>query len=340
MPVAIKTYEPTSRKSMNYAQYIREIARGPNGTNDLSHEESLFLYGAILDGGIPDFELGAIVTALRLKGETIEEMQGFNEASHNRVHALNLPKGHFRPVVLPSYNGARKSANLTPLLALLLRQFSIPVVIHGLLEGFGRVTTAQIFRELGVLPVVNLTQAQTMLDTSGLVFVPLSALSQGLASQLALRARTGLRNCAHSLVKMLDPFKGRGLVVMAATHPEYLSTMRQVAAYSGQHALLLRATEGEPFANPKRRPDIEYLHDGQQELLFEAEHDSIKSLPGLPEEPDAKVTADWIRRVLDGTIPIPHPISNQLAACLYATGYAQTLSEAKAILAVKGKISA
>lgn len=323
---------------MNYAQYIREIARGPNGANDLPYDASQLLYGAILDGGVPDFELGAIVTALRLKGETLEEMRGFYDAAHSRTHGLNLPETRYRPIVLPSYNGARKIANLTPLLALLLQQYGIPVVIHGLLEGFGRITTAQVFRELGVMPVSQLTQAQAALDQQGLVFIPLPVLSQGLSGQLALRARTGLRNCAHSLVKMLDPFKGKGLVVMAATHPEYLDTMRDIAQGTGNHALLLRATEGEPFANPKRRPAIEYLHDGEQEQLFDAEHDSLKTIPGLPEEPDAHTTADWIRQVLTGNIPVPHPIANQLACCLYTSGYANTLSEAKAILAVKGKI--
>lgn len=322
---------------MNFAQYIREIARGPNGANDLTTEEARHLYGAILDGGVPDFELGAIITALRLKGESPAEMLGFFEAMHTRCHTLNIPANcRYRPIVLPSYNGARKIPNLTPLLALLLQQFGIPVVVHGLLEGFGRVTSAQVFRELGVMPVVQLTQAQAALDQQGLVFIPLSVLSQGMSSQLALRGRTGLRNCAHSLVKMLDPFKGEGTVVMAATHPEYLDSMRDIALITSQNALLLRATEGEPFANPKRRPTIEYLQGGQQETLFEAEHDSLKGLPGLPEEPDARVTAEWTRRVLEKSVAPPHPITNQLAACLYASGYTQTLSEAKAILAIKG----
>lgn len=92
---------------------------------------------------------------------------------------------------------------------------------------------------------------------------------------------------------MLDPFLGRGLVLAAATHPDYLAMMREVISALGAHALLLRGTEREPFANPKRRPRIEYLHDGAQDVLFEAEHDSLKTLPHLPETVDALTTADW-----------------------------------------------
>ena len=112
--------------------------------------------------------------------------------------------------------------------------------------------------------------------------------------------------------------------------------MRDVFSGLGGHALLLRGTEGEPFANPKRRPRIEHLHDGVCDILFEAEHESLKTLPQLPETCDAKTTADWMRRVLSGESALPPPISNQLACCLYASGYADDFNQAKAIVAVEG----
>ena len=211
--------------------------------------------------------------------------------------------------------------------------------MHGLIEGYGRVTSAQIFREFSLgslLPCTSHAQAQQAMDEHGLAYVPLSVLSPGLNDQLALRARLGLRNSAHSLVKMLDPFKGEGLMLAAATHPDYIDTMRDVLCAVGTRALLLRGTEGEPFANPKRRPRIEHLHDGVADVLFEAEHDSLKTLPHLPETCDAKVTVDWMRRVLAGEYPLPQPLANQLACCLYASGYADDFNQAKAIVAVEG----
>lgn len=323
---------------MNYAQCLREIGRGAEGARDLSREEARQLYAAMLDGGVPDLELGALVIALRMKGESDEEMTGFLAAASERVHALHRPSGRPRPIVIPSYNGARKSANLTPLLALLLQRFGVPVLVHGLIEGYGRVTSAQIFREFGqpeLLPCTTLAQAQHAVDEHGLAVVPLSVLSPGLNDQLALRSRTGLRNSAHSLVKMLDPFRGEGVLLAAATHPDYLDTMRNVLGAAAAHALLLRGTEGEPYANPRRRPRIEYLHGGTCEVLFEAEHDSLKALPQLPEGCDAASTAAWMRRVLQGDCPLPLPLANQLACCLFASGYADDFNQAKAIVAVE-----
>ena len=228
---------------MNYTHIIREIGRGSAGARDMSREEAQLLYGAMLDGGVPDLELGAIAIALRMKGESNEEMVGFLSAARERLHSLRRPQGRIRPVVIPSYNGARKSANLTPLLALLLQRFGVPVLVHGLIEGYGRVTSAQIFREFSLgslLPCTSHAQAQQAMDEHGLAYVPLSVLSPGLNDQLALRARLGLRNSAHSLVKMLDPFKGEGLMLAAATHPDYIDTMRDVLSAVGARAAAAR----------------------------------------------------------------------------------------------------
>lgn len=321
---------------MSYGHLIREIGRGSQGARDLTYDEARQLYGAVLDGGVPELELGAIVIAMRIKGESVAEMSGFLAASNERMYGLRRPQGRLRSVVIPSYNGARKGANLVPLLALLLRRFGIPVLIHGLIEGYGRVTSAQILREFGLVPSSSLSQAQQQLDENGLVYVPLSVISPGLNTQLSLRSRLGLRNSAHSLVKMLDPFKGDSLLLGAATHPDYIETMRELICSLGVHALLLRGTEGEAFANPKKRPRIEHLRDGVCTILFEAEHDSIKVLPNLPETCDAKVTAEWMRGVLSGEFTLPSPIANQIACCLYATGYADDLNQAKAIVAVEG----
>ena len=152
---------------------------------------------------------------------------------------------------------------------------------------------------------------------------------------LSLRSRMGVRNSAHSLVKLLNPFAGDPVLVAPATHPDFLELMRNILLSRGQNGLLLRGTEGEPFANPKRRPRLEYIHDGVTDVLFEAEHESLRALPNLPEAADAASTACWIKRVLDKQLPLPKPLANQLACCLYASGYAEDFNQAKAIVAVE-----
>lgn len=311
-----------------FAEYIREIGRGAGGAKDLSCIEAEKVYASVLEDLVPDLELGALLLALRMKGESSGEMTGFLRAAEANLHSLSYSGTGVRPVVLPTYNGARKEANLTPLLALLLQRLQVPVLLHGLLEDFGRVTSAHVLYELGIPPVYELPLAQRTLSQGGMAFVPLAVLSSGLARQLGLRARLGLRNCAHSLVKMLDPFQGDGVVMAVATHPAYLDLMREILLGKEQRALLFRATEGEPFANPRRCPRIELIGKGSVQVLFEGERDSIRQLPMLPETADAKATASWTRAVLAGNIPVPPALVWQLAGAVYGCGARDTFQEA------------
>lgn len=315
---------------MSFAHYIKEIGRG-----DLSEQEASLLFGAILDGGVPELELGAILLALRAKSESLAELLGFFTALDERVFRLRVPAGKANPVVLPSYGGARDEPNLLPLLALLLQRFGVPVLVHGVLNGSGRVASAYILRELGIMPCANLAQAQEAVDSDGIVFVPTAVLTPGLAELLSLRGRLGVRSIAHSIARLIDPFAGASLRVVSASHPPYLEKMHEFLLATGARALLLRSTEGEPFANPTRRPQLIYFSEGASQLLFEAESGPAKGAPTLPAGIDAVTTAAWIKRVLAGEVPVPLPLVNQLACCLFGAGYTLDMNQAKAIVAVE-----
>ena len=273
--------------------------------------------------------------ALRIKSESAEEMLGFYRAVSERTYTLATLKSSYLPVVLPSYNGSRRQANLLPLLALLLSDCGIPVLIHGTLQSNGRVTTASILRELGILPCANLGQAKIQLDQRGLAFLPTAVLCPGLTALMSLRDRLGVRNSAHTLAKLLDPFPENNLRVVNVTHPYYLQKMRGFLVATGARALLLKGTEGEPFANPKRRPALEFFNGGNIEILFDVEEGELKNPPALPDNFNALTTANWISRVMAHEIAVPQPIISQLACCLYGSGYVDDMSQAIALAAGK-----
>lgn len=319
---------------MRAMQAIKQIAQEVEAGRDLPEEAACALFGAMLDGGVADLELGATLMALRLKGESVAELLGFHRALRERAYGLPVPVAQTRPVVLPAYGGARTVANLLPLLGLLLRRLGVPVLFHGTLEGSGRVASVYILRELGVFPSATSQQAQAALDANRIAFVPTAVLCPGLAALLALRNRLGVRTSAHLVVKLLDPFAGDGVIVAGAADAQHLERLGAVLGAIGATALLLASTQGEPFANPSRRPRIEHFDRGAAQVLFEEEVGPVDSA-GLPVAIDARATAEWIQLALAGQAPIPHPLVNQLACCLYACGYTDDMHQAKAIAAVE-----
>jgi anthranilate phosphoribosyltransferase len=281
---------------------------------------------------VPELELGAISLALRMKTESVSELIGFYNALCARLYRLEPPAGKPRPLVIPSYNGTRNQPNLTPLVALLLERFGVPVLMHGTLDGGGRSASAYVLRELGVLPCATLGQAQQTLDAGRVVFVPTAVLSPGLAGLLALRGRLGLGNSAHTLARLIDPFGGAGVRLAAVTNSDHLLKLREFFCATGESALLMRGTEGEAFADPRRRPRIELFDAGECTVLFEEEH--MTAAAGFTEA-DVKATAAWTRRALQGETALPLPIVNQLACCLYGARYAADFNQAKAIVALE-----
>jgi anthranilate phosphoribosyltransferase len=298
---------------MGISHYIKEIGRGRDGARALTRADAAELMGQILDGKVTDLELGAFCIAMRVKGETPEEMAGFLDATQTRLNTITVPD-HTPAVSLPCYNGARKLPVLTPLLGHLLAREGVAVVMHGTATESTRVTSQDVLCAMGVAP---LTQTRAV-HAGDIVFVPTDVLCSGLKKLLDVRRVIGLRNPAHSLVKLINPTAGDALLVSSYTHPEYAVSMAATFELTGARAVLLRGTEGEVVADPRRTPRMDAFAHGQRILLAEAQTGSLQQLPNLPQEIDPTSTARYIQAVLDGHLPTPAPLTQQVHAILRA----------------------
>lgn len=297
---------------MSISHYIKDIGRGRDGARALDRAKATDLMGQILDGKVSDLELGAFCIAMRIKGETDQEMAGFLDATHARLQTVSA----LSPVVvLPSYNGARKLPVLTPLLALLLAREGLAVVMHGTATESTRVTSQDVLSAMGVHALTQVRAVQA----GEVVFVPTEVLCPGLKRLLDVRRVVGLRNPAHSLVKLMNPTNSaNALLVSSYTHPEYAVSMAATFELTGARALLLRGTEGEVVADARRTPQMDVFVRGTRTPLVEAQMGSLLKLPELPTDIDAVATARYTQAVLSGDLPAPLPLAAQVQAVLKA----------------------
>ncbi|MBN6029055.1 DNA-binding protein YbiB [Pantoea ananatis] len=305
---------------MELNKIIKEVGRGKNHARDIDFDTALALYGAMLDGEVPDLEMGSILIALRIKGEGEAEMRGFYQAMQSRVMRLQAPNGRPMPVVIPSYNGARRQGNLTPLLAQVLNRLGLPVLVHGVSEDATRVTSEAVFAALGIVPVTTAEQAQAKLDRGELAFITIDHLCPPMAKQLSLRWRMGVRNSAHTLAKLATPFGEReALRLSSVSHPEYVPRVATFFSAIDAPAILLNGTEGEVYANPQRCPAISYVGGAAQQAEVWVERQPEVAVP-LPADKSAAETARWTEEVLNHQRPLPEALRLQIACCLRASG--------------------
>jgi anthranilate phosphoribosyltransferase len=300
------------------ARFIKEIGRGKKGARSLSRDDARELYAAMLDGRVSDLEMGGLLLAMRIKGESVDEIAGFLDAAEASMTLLPDPGGSHAPVVIPSYNGSRSLPNLTPLLAMLLAREGVPVFMHGVTADPGRVTSAEILREMGLPIAQSHADAAEAFAAQRPAFMPVDALAPKMARLLALRRILGVRNSTHTLVKILQPFAGPALRLTSYTHPEYLAMLSeyfaQCAPAERGDTFLMRGTEGETVANPKRANQIDWFHAGEKQVLVERQPPQ-ESLPDLPDGSDAPSTARWIAAALRGEVSVPPAILEQVAHC-------------------------
>ena len=155
---------------------IKEIGRGKNAARDLSRNDAHALFAAMLAGAVPDLQLGAVLMALRIKGESLEELAGFLQACEASYPHLTAPAGTV-PMVIPAYNGARQLPNLTPLLVHLVARAGVPVLVQGVTSDPGRVTTHEILAAMGVHAARTRDDAQLQMSIHQVAFVSLDVLA-------------------------------------------------------------------------------------------------------------------------------------------------------------------
>lgn len=299
---------------MGISHYLKEIGRGARGARPLDRAQAADLFTQVLDGSVTDLEVGAFCLAMRIKGESAAELAGFLDATASRSRLFPV-EGDTPVVVLPSYNGARKLPMLTPLLALLVARAGQPVLVHGTATENGRVTSQDVFARLGIQPLT----AVRAIAPGEAAFAPTELISPSLKRLLDVRRVVGLRNPAHSVVKLMNPCDGPALRVASYTHAAYAESMAETFALVGATALLSRGMEGEVVADPRRTAELTGFVDGRHIQLQAQAPGTAAEVPGLPDSTDADVAADYTRAVLEGRQPLPEPIRRQLEHLLLLT---------------------
>lgn len=291
--------------------YLKEIARGQHGARDLTREQARTLFAAIFAGEVPEVALGAILVALRIKNESVDELAGMMDALAGFVEPIRFPNRAALPLLIPTYNGARKLPNLVPLLALLVAREGVPVLLHGTMHEAQRVGSFEILERLGYRPASSVAEAERELEMRSLAAVPTALLSPALARILALRDVTGVRSSAHTLAKLLLPANlaaDSAVRMVAVTHPDFRELMGRYFVDRPGHALLMRGVEGEPVVRLHAPQPIEQLDpSGGVTTHAIEERDEEPLLPAR----DAEATARWTQAVLEGRERVPAALQAQ-----------------------------
>lgn len=293
--------------------WLHALARGPRGSRGLDTQQARTLMDWLLHGRLSDAQAGAVLVALRLKGESQEELEGFARAVLDVVPRLETSRA---VICLSTLNGTRRLPNQVPLLAACLQRRGLPVLVLGAEQDDGRAHTLPLWRALDMAVADGPGQAARSLQEGGTTYLDLDLLSPELRRVLRWREQLGVRNSAHAVAKLLAPVRGPSLLLTSYTHADYAPRMAHVLSALRQPALIGRGCEGEVPAHPERASQWLQV-DAAGALQAGADEDTPTDDPAALRARAAaqglQDTLAWSRSLLREPEALPHALGKQIA---------------------------
>jgi len=138
---------------------------------DLTADQAFAAVSAIMDGGVPEAAIAALLAALRVKGEAADELAGAVRAVRGRMEPLDRPA---TPAVLDTCGTGGDGAhtvNVSTAAAIVAASCGVPVAKHGNRSASGNSGSAEVLAELGVAVEAEPPALRRCLAELGITFL-------------------------------------------------------------------------------------------------------------------------------------------------------------------------
>ena len=180
----------------------------------LTMEEAHGAMGSVMDGEATPAQLAALLVALRMRGETIEELAGFARAMRDRVVPVDAPEG---TIDTCGTGGDRSGTfNISTAAALVVAAAGVPVAKHGNRAITSQSGSADVLEALGVRTDHDAASAGAALRDHGFAFLFAPTFHPAMKHAGPTRREIGVRTAFNLLGPLTNPAGARRQVVGVA----------------------------------------------------------------------------------------------------------------------------
>jgi anthranilate phosphoribosyltransferase len=267
---------------------------------DLEPQTAEGVLAGLVDDETPLALRAALVTALRAKGESADELAGFVLGLWARARAVPRRPGLCVDTAGTGGDGTQ-SFNLSTAAALLLAALGLPVAKHGNRAVSSRTGSADLVSALGLPSPADPLEAAAVVERDGFVFLFAPHFHPALASLAALRRELGVRTIFNLLGPLVNPARPSHQLIGAASPAAALRLAQASAALALSNVLVVHgdgydeATPTGPFRvfRPTAAGVDERLHSPEDFGLASCKRSEL-------EGGDARANAERLERLFDG----------------------------------------
>lgn len=302
---------------------------------DLTEDEAHQVMNEIMRAGLGEEEgvatpaqFGAFLTALRMKGETVDEIVGMARAM--REHALHVEIAA-RPLLDTCGTGgsSKKIFNASTAAAFVAAAAGAKVAKHGNRAMTSRSGSADLLEALGAQVALTPKQVASCIEQTGVGFMFAQSFHPAMKFAGPLRPQIGIRNVFNILGPLTNP-AGANCHVMGVANQETGEKLANALNRLGvRHALVVNGADGLDDLTVTGESHIFEVKSGQVTErtvrpfdLGVSLHDESEILGGTPEE-NAQVFRDVLAG--NGSAAVRDLIAANAGAGLYVTGLASSI---------------
>jgi anthranilate phosphoribosyltransferase len=222
-----------------FAEVMTALLEG----RELTEEQVRRLIQDIMRGTCPDMETGALLTALRMKGETASELAA--AASVLREHMIRFETGRVDVLDTCGIGGdGTGTFNISTAAALLAAGAGVAVVKHGNRAASSRSGSADVLAALGVILQEDLSWVQRCLAQAGLAFCFAPHFHPALRHLAPIRRRLGVRTLFNCVGPLANPAQAQ-FQLLGVGRAELLDPLAGAVARLGtRHAFIVCGKDG------------------------------------------------------------------------------------------------
>ena len=303
------------------------IARLVEG-RDLTRAEMVELMGEIADGGATPAQVGALLAALRLKGETVEEITGAALVMRERSERIRVDREVFVDTCGTGGDG-RHTFNISTTAAFVVAGAGVTVAKHGNRSVSSKCGSADVLAALGVDVDAPVERVERCIAEAGIGFLFAPRLHPAFKAVAGIRRELAVRTVFNLLGPLANP-AGAPCQVMGVWEPRWVPVLGGVlAALGSRHAFVVHGDGLDEITVTGATQVAEVV--GGAVRTFEVTPEALglarwpaEALRGGDAAENARITLD----VLSGTRGAPRDaVLANAAAALVATGAAAELQD-------------
>ena len=209
---------------------------------DLAAEDTAAVLAEIMNGDASEVQIAAFLVALRIKGETVEELAGL--ARTMRAFAENVRAQHDDLLDTAGTGGGRRTFNVSTTAALIAAGAGCCVAKHGNRSATGLSGSADLLEALGARIDLDPTAVARCIDEVGFGFMFAPAHHPATRYVVAVRRQLAVRTTFNFLGPLTNP-AGATRQLLGVYDPEHLPKLAGALALLGtRHALLVCGEDG------------------------------------------------------------------------------------------------